>query len=193
MKYKHKNNLALKKYFFCLFSVIALIFVVATSNIKHTIVASNINTVKAIEASRIIKLETVKEKDEEVDYTEIYNPSDLELNNGNFIEFQGTIKGYGLNENQSLACNESSKIVNNIYYKDSNYGKIRILASDNNIPCGSIIKVSIPNKNTFYGIVLDREVSAIDFNLELLFENQSIANYLGKYNDINYKIVRWGY
>lgn len=195
MKYKHKNNTPLKKYFFCLFSVIALLFIVATSNNKNVIVASNINTVKAIESSRIVKIEK-EEEVEDLNYIEVFSVEDIKNNQGNLLKFTGNIKGYGLNCsdcNQGFACETNSKIVDKIYYKDEKYGNMRILASSDVIPCGSIIKVSESSKIDFYGIVLDRKEDTLDFNMKLLFENESISSYLGERSNVNFKIIRWGY
>ena len=191
MRYKYKNYFPLIKYFFCLFLIITLVFLIALSNNRNIIVASNINTVKAIESSRIIKIETIKEYEENLEYIEITNPEDLTLNINNYIKFKGRLKGYSLKN--SLSCDVKSKIINDIYYKDETYDNIRILASSNIFPCGTIIQMSIEDKSTFYGIVLDNYTESSSFNFKLLFENKYIANYVGEYDNINFKLFRWGY
>ncbi|MBR3660375.1 MAG: hypothetical protein IKN63_00530 [Bacilli bacterium] len=186
MRYKHKNNTSLKEYFFCLFLVIALLFIVATSNNKNVIVASNINTVKSIKSSRIVKIDK-----EEPNYIEVFSIEDFNNNQGNLIKFKGNIMGYGL-DYQDFKCETNSKIINKIYYKDRTYGNVRILAASDIIPCGSIIKVS-DHKINFIAIVLDRRIDVTDFNMKLLFESESISSYLGEYSNLEFKIMRWGY
>ena len=123
MKYKHKKHNTLVKYFFCLFSVITLLFIVATSNNKKIIVTSNVNTVKAIETSRIVTIE--KEYNDE-NYIEVISIDEFLNNINNNIKFTGNIKGY---YNKNFSCKLDSQILNNIYYKDSKYGKLRILSA----------------------------------------------------------------
>ena len=201
MRYKHKKNQNVIKYFFCLFSIIALIFLVATSNSKNVIVASNINTVKAIESSRIITPyeeaeETLEEEIKEPEYLMVGNVLDIKNNQGKKMEFNGTITGYGPDcEGCSgvLACPPHMNVLNNIYYSDNEYGKIRILAADPSIPCGSIIKVSNYDNQEFIGIVLDRGRDIHGLTMDLLFESENTNSYLGRRYNINFKIERWGY
>ena len=197
MRYKHKKNKALKEYFFCLFSIIALVFLVATSNKKNVIVASNINTVKAIESSRIIP--TIEEEIEEVvtEYILVTNTEEISNNKGKKQEFIGTITGYGpdcIGCSGVLACPpHQNALNNNIYYNDVTYGNIRILAADPSIPCGSIIKVSNYDNKEFYGIVLDRGRDIQGLTMDLLFESENTTSYLGRRYNINFKIERWGF
>ena len=197
MRYKHKNNKALLKYFFCLFSIIALLFFVATNNKKNVIVASNINGVKVIESSRIVSSE--KEALEEVlpEYKTVTSVEEISMNQNQKIEFNGTITGYGPDCEGCkgiVACPPNMNVLNNnIYYNDVIYGKIRILAADPSIPCGSIIKVSNYENEEFYGIVLDRGRDIHGLTMDLLFESENTNFYLGRRYNINFKIERWGY
>ena len=197
MRYKHKDKKPVIRYFICLFSLIALVFAFATSNKRSIIVASNINTVKAIESSRIKVIEKEeKNQIEEIKYKTIYSINEIE-NNNQLIEFTGTITGYGpdcLGCSGILACEPHQNVLNNnIYYNDNTYGTIRILAADPSIPCGSIIKVSNYDNQEFIGIVLDRGRDIHGLTMDLLFESEkSIVNLGRKYN-INFKVERWGY
>lgn len=198
MRYKHKKKNALIKYFFCLFTVIALVFMIATSNNKDVIVASNLNAVKAIESSRIITPnEEVIEEIETSEYIQVSNISEINANQGNRIEFIGTITGYGpdcLGCSGIVACYPNQNVLNNnIYFNDLTYGQIRILAADPSIPCGSIIKVSNYDNQEFIGIVLDRGRDIRGLTMDLLFESEYSKSYLGRRYDINFKIERWGY
>lgn len=197
MRYKHKKNKALLRYFFCLFSIIALVFLVATSNHKNVIVASNINSVKAIESSRIITPEKEVEEVIKPEYISVSSVEEISLNQNEKIEFTGTITGYGPDCpgcSGVVACPPHMNVLNNnIYYSDSVYGNIRILAADPSIPCGSIIKVSNYDNTEFYGIVLDRGRDIHGLTMDLLFESENTTSYLGRRYNINFKIERWGY
>ncbi|MBQ8892193.1 MAG: 3D domain-containing protein [Bacilli bacterium] len=199
MRYKHKNKEPLFRYFFCLFSLIALVFIFATSNKKNIIVASNINTVKAIESSRIKVIEKEEKKEEEVEskYKTVYSVNEIETNQDKLIEFTGTITGYGPDCpgcSGVLACSPHQNVLNNnIYYNDNLYGTIRILAADPSIPCGSIIKVSNYDNQEFIGIVLDRGRDIHGLTMDLLFESENSVINLGRKYNINFKVERWGY
>lgn len=192
MKYKHKSNEPLIRYFFCLFSLIALVFIVATSNSKNVLVASNINTVKAIESSRIKVIEKKEAK-----YTTVYSVEDIKNNQNNLIEFNGIIRGYALDCsecNTRLSCLENQDdLVNNIYYNDKTYGTVRILKTNESIPCGSIIKISNYDNQEFLGIVLDSTNDDQNLIVDLLFENENSILNLGLKENIDFKIERWSF
>lgn len=198
MRYKLKKKTVLYNYFFCLFSIIALIFIVATSNEKITIVANNINNVKAIESSHILEPIFEEEKETEiVEYIKVFSVNEINNNKEKNIEFIGTITGYGPDcEGCSgiVACSPYQNVKNNnIYYNDITYGKIRILAADPSIPCGSIVRVSNYDNFEFIGIVLDRGRDIHGLTMDLLFESENTTAYLGRRYNINFKIERWGY
>ena len=197
MRYKHKNKEPIIKYFFCLFSLIALVFIIATSNKKNVIVASNINTVKAVESSRIKVIKEEKPKNQEVlQYKTINSLNDIVSYNEK-IEFTGTITGYGpdcVGCSGVLACPPNKNVLNNnIYYNDNIYGTVRILAADPKIPCGSIIKVSNYDNQEFLGIVLDRGRDIHGLTMDLLFDSEKTVINLGRKYNINFKVERWGY
>ena len=198
MRYKHKKNKALIYYFFCLFSIIALMFIVVTSNSKNVMVASNINTVKGVVSSRIILPEIEEVKEEIIDeYVKVSSVNEINLNSGKKMEFTGTITGYGPDCEGCIgvvSCYPNPNVLNNnIYFNDSSYGTIRILAADPSIPCGSIVKVSNYDNQEFLGIVLDRGRDIKGLTMDLLFESENTTSYLGRRYNINFKIERWGY
>lgn len=85
----------------------------------------------------------------------------------------------------------------NIYYNDSEYGTVRIVAADKSYPFGTIVRI----KNLWYfnedvyAIVLDRG-GAIGKNkralFDLLFEYENLANTFGVEN-ATCEILRYGY
>ena len=109
--------------------------------------------------------------------------------------FNGKMTGYGPDCKGcggGVSCIRYNVRNGNIYYNDKDYGKIRILAADKKIPCGTIIRVSNLRKyKDFYAIVLDRG-GAIKGNLmDLLFVSEKSVD-IGREN-VKYTIVRWGW
>lgn len=80
----------------------------------------------------------------------------------------------------------------NIYYSDYEYGILRIVAGDRQIPFGSIIEVN----DAFKAIVLDRG-GAIGFNknflFDLLYEDERTANEKGILVDAKFEVLRYGF
>lgn len=87
----------------------------------------------------------------------------------------------------------------NIYYEDSTYGKVRIVAGDYSYPFGTIVKISnvdFYNDEPFYAVVLDRGGNIgknKKFLFDLLFATESEASNLGKEVNIKFEIMRLGY
>ncbi len=113
------------------------------------------------------------------------------------IAFSGSMTAYGPDCkgcSGNLACPPRHNAKNgNIYFKDSKYGKIRILAADSKIPCGTIVQVSgLKNSKPFYGVVLDRGGVIKGTLFDLLFTSQKQAGGFGR-QKANYKIIRWGW
>lgn len=197
MKSKKQIN-SLNQYFRGLFFIIILLFIVATSNTKSSIVTTNINTVKAVESSRIEKIE--KEEVSKIEeYIKVNSILEIETNKNKKIEFTGTLTGYGPDcEGCSgiLGCSPYQNVKNgNIYYEDKTYGKIRILAADKSIPCGSIIKISNYSfiEGEFYGIVLDRGSAINGLTMDLLYESEQDTIKIGRTYNINFKVERFGF
>lgn len=103
-----------------------------------------------------------------IKYTTVTSPKNkvVKVGSGAAGEYKGTLTGYGPDcpgcskvGNVSCRTREGKKhslINDGIYYKDSTYGNIRILAADNSVfPCGTIIKVNNGRLEEFYGVVLD--------------------------------------
>lgn len=195
MKKKKRSN-SLKKYFINLFYFIFLLFLIATSNSKTTISINNINTVKGVEYSKIEKFELDTSTNDL--YTKVFSIQELNLYKNQKVEFIGTLTAYGpdcVGCSGIVSCYPYQNVNNNIYYEDLEYGKIRILAADNSIPCGSIIKISNYEyiEDDFYGIVLDRGSSINGLTMDLLYESENLIVSIGRQYDIDFKIERWGF
>ncbi len=144
-------------------------------------------------------VETPKEdvvigKDEEIEYTpptdeEVYIPP---ITVGS--TFTGTMSGYG-SDIGDLTASEYN-ISDTIYYEDSTYGTLRILASDGCIPFGTVIEVSNSKAGSFKAIVLDRGGNiGFDrlYDFDLLFKTSKEAKNYGSSLNATFKILRVGY
>lgn len=195
MRRKKKQVKSLIIYTFALFYVIALVFVVAISNKREYVFTNNINTVKAVQSSRIIKLDTVVINENK--FININSINELISQYESKIAFTGTLTGYGpdcVGCSGKVACSPYQDVRSgNIYYEDNTYGILRILAADPSIPCGSIIEISNFMGTNFYGIVLDRGSAIQGLTMDLLYETETNIKNIGRQNNINFKIERWGF
>ena len=191
---------AVIKYFSLIIYLFLIAFIIITGNTKTQIVTSNINNVKSIKSSRIIT---------EYDNQDIFlpkvklvtNTSDIKKYGSNYqIEFNGTLTGYGPDCPGCLGmvyCKPNPNVQNgNIYYNDKSYGKIRILAADYSIPCGSIIKIEnfkFIKGDSFYGIVLDRGSAIVGLTMDLLYSSEKDTIIIGRQKNIHFTVERWGW
>jgi len=87
-----------------------------------------------------------------------------------------------------------------ITYNDNEYGDVRIVAADANIPFYSIVRITIPGEDPIMTIVLDRG-STVGFencrsdrgcltNFDLLFSSESEA--IGKTQNVKFELLRSG-
>ncbi len=201
MKWYRKQINSLVAYFSILGFTICLLIIIATLDSPEKVIVTNINTIKSVEASKIVPISTniFQGAYEEPKYIKVFSVAEINNNKDKKIEFDGTLTGYGpdcIGCGGTLACPPNSNVRGgNIYYEDDNYGKIRILAADPSIPCGSIFKVSnyTPMGEDFYGIVLDRGSDIQGLTMDLLYESENEVRSLGRTYNINFKLERWGY
>lgn len=125
--------------------------------------------------------------------------------------YTGKLTGYGpdcpgCSKVGNVACKtregkNHSLITNGIYYTDTVYGSVRILAADNTaFPCGTIVKVSNGVLDEFYGIVLDTGssmrkawASGIVW-MDLAFNTQAEAKTGGATSsNTKFDVQRWGW
>lgn len=182
-------------YFMIIFFIFILAFIVVSGNSTRSVTTSNINTVKSIQSSRIIK--------------EINSPTIRLVKNTNEIkkygknsqiQFIGTLTGYGPDCpgcEGPVYCKPNPNVKNgNIYFDDSQYGKLRILAADYSIPCGSIVKIENYKYilgESFYGIVLDRGSAIVGLTMDLLYPSEKDTIIIGRQRNIRFTIERWGW
>ena len=181
-------------YYFVIIGLFVIAFIIVGGNEKTNIVTSNVHNVKSILSSRIVKQNNSSTKI-------VTNVGDIRSNGMNGkIKFTGTLTGYGPDCEGCgghVACRPNQDVRNgNIYYNDSKYGKIRILAADYSIPCGSIIHIEnykFAENNEFIGIVLDRGSAIVGLTMDLLYPSEADTAVIGRQRNISFTVERWGW
>lgn len=94
-----------------------------------------------------------------------------------------------------LACPPRTNVIKSgIYFNDNTYGKVRIVASSRNYPCGTILKFTVKKlqKEPIIAIVLDRGVGGNV--IDLLTESEEYASkYVGRVRNLNFEVLREGW
>lgn len=115
------------------------------------------------------------------------------------LRFTGSMSAYGKDCCGSNPGMTSSgfDLKTSLYYYDSTYGNLRVLASDRNFKLYSVIKVTDPRDGTYNAIVLDRAGSIIGLNkpkkFDLAVESEAFAaNNYGIHSNITFEVLRVG-
>lgn len=206
-------------YFFSIVFAVGIVFyihIMETSAIKSKSVGITLD-VKKLKSSKLLDFNIdqkndISEKNQALQETVEYVPekvNDVVDNEDTFssstedgnevLEIQvGTLSGYGPDCAGCSGFLASGLDVREgiIYYSDSTYGNVRILAGDSSYPYGTIVRVKGSKLSDFIGIVLDRG-GLIGFGkthlFDLLFTNSTEAlNYGVSYNT-TFEILRYGY
>jgi 3D (Asp-Asp-Asp) domain-containing protein len=128
----------------------------------------------------------------------------IEIGMGNPENFTSDMTGYGpdcVGCRGRVACPPHKKIsYDNIYYYDSDFDELRIVAADRTVPCGTIVEISgfrttkfLPDNNPIRAIVLDRGGAIKGKKLDLLFRTEKETLTFGYQRNINVQILRWGW
>ena len=123
--------------------------------------------------------------------------------NGKLTSYGADCKGCSSSGNVSCMTKEGKKhslTRDGIYYNDTTYGNVRILAADNSgFPCGTVVKIN-NGKEDFTGIVLDTGASMRTawrngtVWLDLAFAKESDAKAAGmSSNNAKFVVQRWGW
>lgn len=112
--------------------------------------------------------------------------------------FIGELTGYGpdcVGCGGYTGCKPNQNVQNgNIYYKDKYYGELRIIAADQSIACGTVVKLTAKIFNEpIYAIVLDRGGSIVDKKFDLLFESEKSAYFVGRQHYVKFDVLRYGW
>lgn len=172
--------------------------ILSSSTTHKTNSINNMNGVKSIEATQIItkydnRNQTLKVREvSNMEEAKIYGP-DMP------ISFTGQMTAYNPvcpGCTGKVYCPPRQDVRNgNIYFEDGTYGKIRILAADYAIPCGTIVKISnlTFSNDPIIGIVLDRGGAIKGNIMDFLVTETDDTNVVGRQRNVKYEILRWGW
>lgn len=162
--------------------LVMAIFVSFTNSFRYEAKVHNNNPNKTVdEIAMALKIN-------EFDYDSLYSAKDT---------YNGDITGYVYNCplcNGTLACLSNYNIKDGTNtYDDVQYGKVNIVASSANLPCGSIVRFEAPriSNETIYAIVLDRGVPGNDLDFLAPDYDYAISN-VGRFNT-SYDVLRSGW
>lgn len=133
--------------------------------------------------------EVVVEKKEEV---KVESNVEMPVSNNEIIT--GKMTGYGPDCSGCSGYLANGMYVGDgtIYYNDSEYGKVRIVAGDKKYRFGTIVKIN----DSMIAIVLDRGGSigiGKKFLFDLLYSSEKEASNHGVMNDVKFEILRNGF
>ena len=165
-------------------TVIIILFVMSSTSYVYKIESKSYSDSK----NKTVNLSTMALKAKEFKENDIYSAKDT---------FTGDLTGYVFNCplcNGTLGCMRSYDITDGRdYYQDPTYGRVKIVASSSNLPCGSIVRFTSNRVSSepVIAIVLDRGVrgNALDLlspTLEYAYSN------VGR-SVITYDVLRFGY
>lgn len=184
------------------FGVVIFVFglgFMMVSNIKHqTNSVSNVNGVKSIEAIHIIT--KYDNKNQELEVREVSNMKEAALYGPDMpISFTGQMTAYNpicKGCTGKVYCPPRQDVRNgNIYFQDSTYGSVRIMAADYAIPCGTIVKITNVSftSEPIIGIVLDRGGAIKGNIMDFLVTENDDMNIVGRQRNVHYEVLRWGW
>ena len=179
------------------FIFLTLLFTVSgTKNYHNTI--RNINGVKSIEAMQITS--RYDNRNHILQIKEVSNMAEAAMYGPEMpISFTGQMTAYNpicKGCTGKVYCPPRQDVTNgNIYFHDTTYGSIRILAADYAIPCGTIVKVTNVSfsKEPIIGIVLDRGGAIKGNIMDFLVTETDDMDIVGRQRGVQYEILRWGW
>ena len=176
-----------KKWFICLRTIImfTVILLLKSSSFDyfHSVQSSNINLDKALESK------VIEENHESLYIAELYDVEGT---------FKGDLTAYVGNCplcSGILACHPRTNVIEQgIYFEDSEYGKVRIVATSSNFSCGTIVRFNIDKlgKEPIIAIAMDRGVGGNNIDLLVDDVNYATTN-IGRVNNQTFEVLRYGW
>jgi len=184
--------------FFVVVTLFASSYVIVSSTKHQTNSVTNMNGVKSIEAFQIItkydnRNQTLEvKKVSNMKEVALYGPTMPVSFTGQMTAYRPICKGC----TGYVYCPPRQNVKNgNIYFQDNTYGKVRIMAADYAIPCGTIVKITnlTFTNEPVIGIVLDRGGAIKGNIMDFLVSEKDDTNIVGRQRNVNYEILRWGW
>ena len=176
-------------------------FIILSGNKKTYITVDNMNTVKSLEALHIVnKYNSILEakKEEEIPVFSSFQEAMEEVSNKP-VAFIGKLTAYGPDCkgcSGNSACPPRQNFNNgNIYFNDQTYGKIRVVAADRSLPCGSIVRITGINiyQEPILAVVMDRGGAIQGNHLDLLFATEKNLEGFHTSSQIKFEVIRYGW
>lgn len=191
----------LSQYYLILIFILLLVMIILSGNQKDFIAVDNMNTVKSLEAVHIVnKYNSILEMKKEAIIPMFDNFYEaMKVANNSPVSFMGKLTAYGpdcVGCGGGSACPPRQNLKNgNIYFEDQTYGKIRIVAADRLLPCGSIVRITGINiySEPILAVVLDRGSLIKGNHLDLLFTSESNLEGFSTSNNIKFEVIRYGW
>ncbi len=173
----------------CTLEAIVVIITICFVVQKECINKSTTTTVENDSLAKALDREVIQETQNNIYKQGTYNP---------VFTFKGELTGYvgdcplctGY-----LACPPRTNVLKKgIYYNDKTYGKVRIVASSRNYPCGTILRFNVSklSDEPIIAIVLDRGVSGNV--IDLLTDSKDYAiRKVGRVRNLNFEVLRKGW
>ncbi len=156
---------------------------------KESVTNSSFSVANSTSFEKPLELKVIQKNQNELYSQGTYNP---------VYTFMGELTGYAGDCplcSGYLACPPRTNVLKKgIYFNDSTYGKIRIVASSKNYPCGTILKFNVKklSNDPIIAIVLDRGVSGNV--IDLLTESEEYAGkYVGRVRNLKFEVLREGW
>ena len=189
------------KYFGFVCFIFCFAFIVLSGNSKTSIETANVNSVKSLQALHIVnKYNSIKESLKKIDIPVFNSFSEaMSLASSMPVAFMGKLTAYGpdcVGCSGNSACPPRQNFKNgNIYFDDQVYGKVRVVAADRSIPCGSIVRISGINiyDEPILAIVMDRGGAVNGNHMDLLFATQSNLEGFTTSSNIKFELIRYGW
>lgn len=184
--------------FFLVIFMFGLGYFMFSNNTPQVNSIRNINLVKSIEAINIINRYDNRNQTLQVRSVNtmrevaLYGPDTPVSFTGQMTAYYPVCEGC----TGYVYCPPRQKVTNgNVYFNDSTYGKIRILAADYTIPCGTIVQISNVtfSNEPIIGIVLDRGGAIKGNIMDFLISESEDSDLIGRQHNVKYEILRWGW
>ena len=159
----------------------------------------------------VVGLSYEDKKTEEIKIVEDATDEIIEKGTGTYGIYKGRLVGYGpdcqgCSGEGYLSCKTESGDrfslkYDGIYYNDSKFGELRILAADRSkFPCGTIIKIEKPDGTSFLAVVMDtigtkladgRELMDLAYSTQTDKTVFAADGLVG--NNVTFNVQRWGW
>ena len=170
-------------------------------------VEEKISNTPVEEKTKEVISKTSDDQNGNVNITSDSDNTDQSNNNNNSISLKeeraviqtvtGTLTGYGADCYGCSGITSSGfNLKKSIYYNDSEFGSVRVLAADPSFPFYSIIRISnVPGMDSFLGIVLDRGGN-VGYGrgtlFDLAFSSERDPNLIPLNKNVTFELLRSG-